>query len=164
MTSETAGSLAVMGLAVTGQLLLEAALPSRSVPNIYLLTLIYLCHNRGRLWRVDGAFWSGLLLGAMLRQPPGAYSLAALLAMFLSSAVRGSLARRSSLGMLLEVAAASVAFDLVTVLLLGRPVLASLPAYLLPVAWRAVLTSAAFLAIWLLFGLTRLIPRAPVRR
>ena len=42
MTAGTVGALAAMGLAIVGQLLLEAALPSRAVPNIYLLALIYL--------------------------------------------------------------------------------------------------------------------------
>ena len=164
MTGRTAGSLAAMGLAITGQLLLEAALPFWAVPNIYLLTLVYFCHNRSSRWRVEGAFWSGLVLGAMLRQPPGAYSLAALLSLFLSSSVRGALARRSSLGMLLEVAAASLAFDLVTVVLLGRPVLVSLPTFLFPMVWRAALTSALFLVLSLLSGFARLLPRAPARR
>lgn len=164
MTAGTAGSLAAMGLAIAGQLLLEAALPSRAVPNIYLLALVYLCHKRHPRWRTDGAFWSGLAMGAVLSQPPAAYSLAALLAVFLAFSVRGALARRSPLGMLLEVAVASLVFDLVSVVLLGRPVLASLPAYLTPVAWRAVLTSAVFLLVSLLSGFARLLPRAPARR
>ncbi len=157
------GALAVLFAAMTGQLLLEVILPSRAVPCVYIITLVYLGHRRGYRWRIDGAFWSGLLLGAMLKQPPGAYSLAALLALAAATAVRGSLARHSSLGMLLEVATAAVVFDLVVVILVGRPVLVSLPAYLAPVAWRAALTSFLFLALSLLSGFAGMIPRARAR-
>lgn len=164
MSGRTASALLALGLAVTLQTLLEALLPGRAVPNLYILTLVYLCHHRGRRWRVDGAFWSGLVLGAMLRQPPGAYSLAALLALAVAASFRKALARRSSAGTLLEVTAASLLFDLVIVLLLGRPVLLSLPAYLVPLASRMVLTVALFLATSLVSGLAGLLSRAPAPR
>jgi cell shape-determining protein MreD len=159
MTARTVRGCSALAAGVLAQFLLEVVLPARLVPNVLLLSLIYLYHHNGYRWRVDGAFWAGLALGLMLRQPPGAYSLAALLALALSAGVRGALARRSPLSTLLEVLVASAAFDLLVVLLLARPVLVGLPAFVHPLLWRTAMTAAAYVMLSLAGGMAGLVAR-----
>lgn len=157
MSRRVPQGVGILALGLLAQFLLEASLPSGLVPNVMLLALIYLHHRRGYRWRVDGAFWSGLLLGLMLKQQPGAYALAAMASVSIAASVRGSLARRSSLSTLMEVLVAGLIFDLIIVLLLGRPVLVCLPAYVAPLLKRGVLTALAYLVLALAGSLGRVI-------
>jgi len=159
MTAGTGTAVAALAAGALAQFLAEVVLPARLVPNLLVLALVYLYHHNGIRWRIDGAFWSGLFLGLMLRQPPGVYSLAALLALALAAAVRGALSRRSSLSTLFEVLLASLVFDLVVVLLLSRPVLVGLPAFLSPLVWRMMMTTVAYVGLSIFGGMAGLVAR-----
>lgn len=141
------GFLSILA-AVFGQFLLELTLGRvLFAPNLVCIVLLYLMVNRGPFWAADGAFWAGLVLDALLRQPLGSSSLALMLSLQLGRAILSSLSSDNRVVFFLTVGAVTLASDLSTLVLGSRPFLSSFGWNWAIVVPRSVLT-VGIVAAW----------------
>ena len=134
--------------AVFGQFLLELTLGRHlPAPNLICIVLVYLMVNRGAFWSVDGAFWAGLVLDGLLRQPLGASSLALILALQTGRAILSSLSSDNRVVFFLTIGVISLIADVSGLILVSRPFLSSFSLRWLAVLPRSVLTMGV-VATW----------------
>ena len=123
------------------QFLLEVTIGRIFVaPSLIPLLLVYLSENYGKIWAVDGAFWSGIVLDLLLHQPPGSSSLALLIGLF-AAKIFSKLSSGEGRSYLLSMMAISVLVsDTVFILVASKPIGSGFSPVLLLVVPRAVIT------------------------
>jgi len=158
MTGRFSGWAAVSA-AVLLQYLLEVTL-GRVVcaPAILVPLLVYMSISRGDYWAVEGAFWSGFMLDLLLHHPPGTSSISMLLGLAFSGWVMRVTTGAVRMTFAANAFTASIASDLIFILLASRPIGSGFSLNTLLIIPRIIVPIVIYLAVPLV--MSGKIPRA----
>lgn len=134
------------------QFLLELTLGRSAVaPAVLVPVIVYMSISRGDFWAVEGAFWSGFMIDLLMHQKPGVSSLAIMLGISFSRWLLSVTTGAVRMTFVANALIASLASDLLFILLSGSPAGTGFGARTLLVIPRTVLPLMLYLMIPLLF-------------